>query len=149
MKLNISELEFRHSPFLEGRIFWEHDGRFFPGRDWFDNMNVLLGWWLTALLKIELDEPADFSFMEGSYQLVISLQPTGEVLFEDPESNDFSGLVSFRSLADQVFHAHETVRKLAEQRKYPIEMGDAEALLRIKELLESKSSRLEAGKRGD
>ena len=142
MKLHVSEIEFRHSPFLEGRIFWEHDGRFFPGRDWFDNVNVLLGWWLTALLKIEVDQPANFSCMEGSYQLAISLQPSGEVLFEDPESNDFSGSVSFRSFADQVFHAHETVRKLAKQRKYPIEMGDAEALLRIKHLLESKSSRL-------
>lgn len=48
----------------------EHDGVYFPDRQWLDFGCVVLGWWTMAILRLlEGSEEEDLCFMDGPYTL--------------------------------------------------------------------------------
>jgi len=55
---------------ITGVIFWQDEDQVFPIANWIDNVNVLLGWWLGALIKLAGGADQDkFLFMEGPYEM--------------------------------------------------------------------------------
>ncbi len=72
---------------ITGKICLEHEGIFFPDRDWNDFVNIILNWWLEGLLNLLSDETngAEFSFMDGSFDFFIK-----------KDFDDKSWLIEFR-----------------------------------------------------
>lgn len=76
----IRECEGRKSSPLLG-ICWEHDGLYFPDREWRDFGSVIVGWWLVSLRKLLDGSPRqDLRFMDGPHRLNVRLLGDGTIV---------------------------------------------------------------------
>ncbi|NES97677.1 MAG: hypothetical protein F6K32_21195 [Desertifilum sp. SIO1I2] len=69
------------------KIYWVNNGVYYPDKDWIDFAFVILGWWITTILKlIEGQQEGEFMFMDGPYSIkakynsktgIVELYPKG------------------------------------------------------------------------
>lgn len=137
MNLTVHDPKFEPSSSLVGgTIFWTIGGTAFPCKGWNDNINVLLGWWLSALLTVgEHSCNATMSFMEGPYEVVISPASPGFVLARE---NDFGveEVVSIQHLIDEIEKGIRvmTHNLSTEQNKLINDVGFSKVLSRLRKI---------------
>jgi hypothetical protein len=52
-------------------ILWEHAGDVYPRKDWIDFGCIIIGWWVTTVVKfLRGHDEGSFSFMDGPYALL-------------------------------------------------------------------------------
>ena len=53
-------------------IAWEFDGLYYPEENWTDFACVIIGWWVSTVVKImEGEDKASFVFMDGPYSIEV------------------------------------------------------------------------------
>jgi hypothetical protein len=86
MKLIIQIQSHIPQSLLSGIIYWKVEAIEYPDKIWIDNVNVLIGWWLTALDRLADQGGSEtFKFMEGPFELF--LRPIQAGLYEITSSD--------------------------------------------------------------
>ena len=84
---------------IQGEIFFEEKGFFFPERKWSDNVLIVLSWWLKSLIGAVNNEEdfVDFHFMEGPCYVRFFLKKLNnyDVIFAERRENEV--LLKFNS----------------------------------------------------
>jgi hypothetical protein len=51
-------------------IVWEFDGLYYPEKNWTDFACVIIGWWVSTVVKImDGEDKVNFAFMDGPYSI--------------------------------------------------------------------------------
>jgi hypothetical protein len=108
-------------------IAWQHAGDFYPSSSWVDNADVVLGWWLTSLIRLaDGSDSETLTFMEGPYALQLERNSERRsVVMVRSRDGKFSCSVLFRVLGEEVLRAsREMLAAVREWTTRPVnEMG--------------------------
>lgn len=72
-KIKVKKRFFLSSSALFGDIFFEFEDSFFPSENWNDFILIILDWWLNAALELIDKKTTGFLFMDGPYEVSITL----------------------------------------------------------------------------
>jgi hypothetical protein len=115
-------------------IFFEYNGEFYPKEHWTDFGCIVLGWWVTTIIKIfrgELDE-CNFSFMDGPYSLSVRLDKDAQILFLQPGNTNKIWTVDFIEFVEQLILA---VRSISDFFESSLEYSDKLILSKYLDIL--------------
>jgi hypothetical protein len=109
MMLNVSQFVVESDSFIGGAIYWQHEGFFFPAPRWIDNVNIVINWWLGAIVPLTEGAVERLRFMEGPYCLKCVRSPVSGMVDFVGEANDgdtdFRGSISMPDLAEEILAA--------------------------------------------
>jgi hypothetical protein len=72
-------------------IYWEHDGVFYPSESWTDFGYIIIGWWVSTIIRFSNQETeGDFSFMDGPYSILAKYnKKTGNLILNSENKSIF------------------------------------------------------------
>lgn len=91
---------------LSTGIWWEHHGYCYPETEWIDNGNIILGWWLSAILRLMMySDDETLFFMEGEYSLRLRINRNDATVQIALEEDDVTWTCSLLEIANAVCDA--------------------------------------------
>jgi hypothetical protein len=99
----------RGAPLVFG-IAWEHEGTYYPSRDWQDFGAVIMVWWLAAASRLatEADEE-DFLFMDGPYLIKARYDRQRGVVHLSPDGEHVTWRVHVHELAESLIRGTDAI----------------------------------------
>ncbi|MCY6493942.1 hypothetical protein [Leptolyngbya sp. GGD] len=109
-------------------VWWEHDGISYPEQGWVDFGYVILGWWVSNIIRISMgEEQGNFSFMDGPFSLNFQYQKDNRVFYLTSEDNLVNWSVSLKEVIDAL---------LLFSRSLQVELSNANALKKEQVILQ-------------
>lgn len=105
-------------------IYWEHDGLFYPMEHWVDFGCILVGWWVSTVIKLlRGNSEGSFAFMDGPYSLLAKLDQNTQTLSLQPRGMNITWEMNFTELlvalsqAVSLIHEKLIEREVSEEDK--------------------------------
>jgi len=93
---------------LETTLYMEHEGVFYPEREWIDSGNIVVSWWLVAALQLSTGQSeAIFTYMEGPYRMNVVRQ--GDKLRMSASDRKLIWELPLSELINAVVYAAESI----------------------------------------
>ncbi|WP_420593752.1 hypothetical protein [Deinococcus sp.] len=138
VKVNIKKISksLDKSQFSQAYINWEVDGKYYPSVDWIDSGIIIISWWSQRLqLLVSGARQVDFSFMEGSYEIIAEHTLFNHIKLMT-EEGDHLGNCSLYELAS-------AIKDGAEKLSNTIDYKDGDIFKNFQEIVSSLESSLE------
>lgn len=91
-------------------ITWEHDGVYYPSKNWIDFGVVVIGWWIGVINQLgQESNKSEFLFMDGPYSIEIKFDKKQGVVTLVPKGLDVVWIVSFSQLVGELISAAKRI----------------------------------------
>lgn len=96
-------------------ITWEHEGVYYPSKDWCDFGIVILDWWFSAINQLqEGASEGTFTFMDGPYSIGVAYNASTGIIELAPEGLNVKWPVMLTQCIAELIHASDEIcQKLA------------------------------------
>ncbi len=93
-------------------ISWEHDGIYYPTKNWVDFGCIVLGWWVSTIIKLlRGDDEGNFAFMDGPYAIAVKINRESMELELMPKGINVAWKVHLTELIEVMIQAISVVYK--------------------------------------
>ncbi len=118
-------------------IYFEHQGNFYPEKNWIDNPVVILGWWTYSIIELLKGGPGQgFSFMEGAFDM--DAKVINENIEIQSEDGKFCWTISIEEFANSLITALKKASRLLYEQGHPdLTSGFNDDIKQIREALHS------------
>ena len=106
-------------------ISWEHEGTYYPMKNWSDFGVVILDWWIAATIRLlQGSRTEKFEFMDGPYSINAIYHRQSRMVELLPDTSQASWItsskwnVSSNELVEELLRAANTVRTKLMQGEY-------------------------------
>lgn len=97
-------------------IRWQHDGEYYPSRDWTDFGATILGWWMTEIASLnQQSRHGELSFMDGPYAISLSLQEDANCVLCKFRTSKMNWTASLSDIKAEVIRGTKVVVEKLEQ----------------------------------
>jgi hypothetical protein len=96
---------------LTFRIFWEHNGSYYPMEDWVDFGCIIIGWWVSSLIRFQRGSSREsFTFMDGPYSIDAQFDKvSGEVELK-PKGTNLVWTIKITEIAENLLQIVESLQ---------------------------------------
>jgi hypothetical protein len=97
---------------LTFRISWEHNGTYYPAKDWTDFGCIIIGWWVSGVIKLQRgSSQEEFTFMDGPYSIAARFNRVSEEVELRPEGTEVVWMVKITEIARSLVQVVEMLRQ--------------------------------------